>query len=336
MKKELNSIDYILKANNCSDLFSNNPATLKEEYRFLSAKYHPDSNKDPRANEAMAKISILYDKAKKIFNQNIKSKDRNFIIKSKSGKVYNETFLYSHKFELGIMYITNDKIFYLLDSKNKRYFDNMIKSVSNIKYANDKMKDVFSKLVPTIIDSFEDSTGKFFVIVLSKTEDVFPLELFIKRFDGKLDPKHSAWIISRLCNICCFLKFQGITHNGISIQNLFVSPKFHSIMIYGGWWYTVPNDCKLIGTQKEIYDLMSIKSKANKVGMFSTDLECVKYIGRNLTKYESIPIDYRKFLEGGSSDDAIKEYQKWNICLDKSYGERKFIKIEVNPLEIYG
>ena len=43
-------------------------------------------------------------------------------------------------------------------------------------------------------------------------------------FGGSLDPKHVAWIVSGMLNICCFLRINHKVHGDISLDNYFVHP----------------------------------------------------------------------------------------------------------------
>ena len=145
-------------------------------------------------------------------------------------------------------------------------------------------------------------------------------------------------------NICCFLKYNNIVHNGININNCFISPEHHAILLLGGWWYATKAEDKMIGTTKEIFDIMPILSKNNKKSSAITDLESIKLLGRTLNGYNNprtfmketdIPKPIAEFLIGGSGADAYKEFQTWDTVLDKGYGVRKFIPLSVTKKQIY-
>ena len=100
----------------------------------------------------------------------------------------------------------------------------------------------------------------------------------------------------------------------------------------------------MIGTTKDIFSVMSVTAKGNKKSSYLTDLESVKLLGRQLLGKtncrklaldSTIPKAFVNFLVSGSSNDAYKEYAKWDKALTDSYGARKFIKMEVdNPYKV--
>ncbi len=70
------------------------------------------------------------------------------------------------------------------------------------------------------------------MVAIEKKPGVYPLRLL-----GILLDRHTAWVISRLENLCCLLSYSGIVLNGLTLDNLFVEPATHQIYLYGGWWF---------------------------------------------------------------------------------------------------
>lgn len=340
----LKSAVEILKSNKCGDLFERNIDSIKAEYRALAKLYHPDINKSSEAQEVFAKVNLLYDRALELIAKGDWEVSNLITIKSKSCMINNYKYLSEKVFELGKFYICRERLVYVLDSKNKKYYDNAIYMVKNLHYADTNMEKEFSRYFPIIEDTFETVEGNW-CIVLQKSEDVFLLEDLLNQQGGKLAEKHTAWVISRLCNICCYLNYQGIVHNGISLSNCFVSPKYHTILLLGGWWYAVEQGEKMIGTQKAIFDIMPLKDKNEKISSYRTDLESVKLIGKQLLnnlslltkkgEIESIPDSMKEWLRKGASDKAVEEFTSWNVALDRAWGERKFIVLNVTESDIY-
>jgi len=178
-------------------------------------------------------------------------------------------------------------------------------------------------------------TGEYCLVLKKEAGDYLLSDLdgFYKNQGKELGDRHCAWVVSRLSNIACFLKYNNLVHNGISMTNCFISPKYHTIMLFGGWWYCVPNGEKMIGTQKSVYDVMPVKEKSEKISTYKTDLECVKQIGRQLNK--NLPKPFEMWVNKATSGDAFKEFESWNKALDDSYGERKFIVLDISEKDIY-
>lgn len=126
----------------------------------------------------------------------------------------------------------------------------------------------------------------------------------------------------------------GLVHNGINIDNCFVSTDFHSILLLGGWWYTTDEDAAMIGTSKDIYNIMPPLVKANKISKSITDIESIKAFGRQYIS-TSAPQTFKNFLSSGTKENSIEESKKWDKALIDSYGKRKFIKIITNKNLVY-
>jgi len=330
----------ILNTEIVGDLFSNDINKIKDEYKKLAKIWHPDINKDKNASDIFAKISELYNAALAMI-ENGKWEKSNYIIINKSdGKKIALNYYTKFEFELGICYVCKTKVIYVLDKDKEKYYNNAVRSIKAIKYKDKKMEEDLSRFMPKMYDNFKTSDGEC-VLVLEKTEDVYPLKNVHEYFSNSIEDKHVAWIISRLYNIACFLKFSGIVHNGININNCFISPEFHSIILLGGWWYTTEEDAKMIGTTKDIFSIMSVSVKGEKTSNSLTDLESIKLLGRELlgetncrklALNKSVPKPFINFLISGSIKDSFEEFNKWDKALNDSYGKRKFIKMEVKDL----
>jgi hypothetical protein len=115
-------------------------------------------------------------------------------------------------------------ICYIVKPDYKDLFGQYMETVKyGFKYENDDMKREIEKYLPAVLDNFETDKGDH-VVVLSKTPDVFLLKDVLDFYKGEIPPKHVAWITSSLCNLACYLRYTGLTHNGISEMTCFVSP----------------------------------------------------------------------------------------------------------------
>ena len=223
---------------------------------------------------------------------------------------------------------------YVFNEKHKKFFDNAVSQIKGLRYANKKMEEEMSRFMPHILYALSLDDGRF-CLVLNKPEDVFLLSDIKDFFGGSLPDRHVAWIMSRLSNLCCYFSYVGIAHNGLTMQNCFICPSKHSILPLGGWWYTQKIGSKMLGVPSAVYDIMPIKAKSEKLSDIITDLESSKLIGRQLSDISSLPKPFQSFLNSGSAHDAIEEFNRWNATLDKSYGKRKFVNMQVTKTDIY-
>lgn len=303
---------------------------LKKIYLLYSKIYHPDVCDDPRAADAFAKITEFYNTALSMLESDTWEKTNYIEFHLTTGKTIQITYLYHRIFELGEYYVCRKNIIYVFDFSKKEYYNNIKKTV---RYANEDMEKAFKPLLPHVIK--EANTENQHIVVMDKPENVYPLRcLFENYFNLNVPDKHLAWIVSRLMNICCFLKYNELVSNGLDLDNLFVCPDEHSIHLYGGWWYTVREGNNLIGTTRDIFNIMPPKVKADKRASSITDIESVKALGRKYLQ-PSAPAPFKEFLNSGSSEDSFKEMKKWDDALLRSYGKRHFLKLNTNIDNIY-
>lgn len=330
----------ILSVTKCGDLFPYGEDEVKSKYKELVKEWHPDTNNNPEALNVFTKITELYNNALELLESGQWEKTNYLLISKNTGKKIALNYDTYFDFELGTCYVTKTKIVYILGNDKEKYYNNAIRRINSLRYKDNKMKDDLSRFFPKIYQTFQTSNGEY-VIVLDKSEDVYPLKNVFEYFGEKIDDRHVAWIISRLCNLTCYLKFNGLVHNGININNCFVSPGDHSILLIGGWWYTTKEEESMIGTTKDIYSVMSVSSKGSKKSSSLTDLESVKLLGRQLlgetncrklSLDSSIPKPFIDFLIGGSGNNPYDEFTKWDKALEDSYGKRKFINMEIKNL----
>lgn len=332
----------ILNAEKPGDIFSNDATKIKEEYRNLCKIWHPDTNKSKKAAEVFAKINELYTLGVGMIAHGDWEMSNAIVIKREDGRRFQLTYLSIKTFEIGIAYIGRTILAYKIDGQHKRYFDNAIEQMK-FTYANYAMGTQFSRILPKIKDNFKDINGDFWII-LHKSSDVYCLEDVFEYYNRKIPDRHVAWIVSRLCNIACYLQCSGVAHNGICLRNCYISPEYHQILLLGGWWYATKIGSNMIGTVREVYDIMPPSIKSSKQANIKTDLESVKALARTLLGSKSgmgfvkdiqIPKPFVTFITDSSTGDAKKEFELWDHTLEASYGERKFIPMELSEEDIY-
>jgi len=332
----------ILSASKPGDIFSNDPIKIKEECRNLRKMWHPDTNKDSRATEVFAKITSLYELGLEMIERGEWEKTNAVIINREDGKRFELTYLSSKDFELGTTYICRKVLAYRINGTHEKFYRNAVKQI-DFKYKDEGMRKEFSRCLPDIIDHFKDKTGDYWLI-MRKTEDVFCLEDILAFYKGRIPDRHVAWIVSRISNLACYLQHSHKVHNGISIRNCYISPKYHSVLLLGGWWYATDKGEKMIGTVKEVFNIMPLSVRNTKKSHIKTDLESIKLLARTLLGSKSgigfkkdiqIPAAFETFITDSSVGDAYKEFSLWSDTLDKAYGERKFIEMAISEKDIY-
>lgn len=243
------------------------------------------------------------------------------------------------QFEIGECYMDHRNIVYLLDPKYGKFASNMRNILNNITYEDERMELFFSAAIPHILKYFETTAGEY-CIIIRKPKETYPLRAVLKYFKGEIDGKHVAWIIQRLLDIEKFLNYNNIVHNGISIDNIFISPINHIVTIYGGWWYATPQGEKMIGTNTEIFNLMSKETKEDKLSTCYTDLVSIKNIGRKIcgeedSGFSTLPEPMLRFLYSETTSKILEENYKWVQAKEDSYGKPKFVEMFIDINKIY-
>ena len=336
--------EEILKMQKPYELFKGDLKEAKQTYIELMKIYHPDLHKgDNSYIEVTSKINSLYKEAIEEL-ENGRWIEPNFIkLKGNNNKNYSMKFKISHEFELGNMYVGNNSIMYLLDAENSDLIENALNVLKNLKYENEEMKKEFKKYLPKVITTFETKDEKM-GLVIEKDEELICLKDIWMYFNKKMDARSVTWILSSLYNIACFLNYNEIAHNGITINNYLICPKNHSGALLGGWWYSKKLKEKMIGVSSELYDVMPHSVKDSKESSAILDLEGIRLIGRTLLGDESgiqlafdkeIPKPLSSWLREISVSNPFEEYSRWNDVIIKSFGERKFIEMKIDKEKLY-
>lgn len=334
----------ILKVKDPFEIFSYKDCAFnKTKFRELALKYHPDHNPgDSEAEEKYKKISQLYEDAKEILKEyQWISSTRAKFIDADTAQIYMLRFRISREFELGRVFIGDHNVLYSIKPEYSKFYDNAIVSLSDkvIKYKNEKMTKEMSRFIPKIKKTFTDIKGNC-NIMFEKTVDMLPLLEVSKYYGNNFDPRAIAWILSRLYNLANYFNYLKISHCGIDLANCFISPEFHSCVVFGGWWYVAGFGKKLKGMSCENYKILNNRGK---IAVISIDLEHLKNVGRELLggKIVNHPpnklkllVDWLRLPSLGHAYDDYKYY--YNKVLPDTFGPPKFIKMELSADALYG
>lgn len=331
-----------------SQLFScNSKDIVKKEYNKMMKRWHPDNFKGDEgiANSVSSKISELYERAIEQIDKGEWIEPGVVRVESKEGKTYRIKFLDHFLFEIGETYIASSVVVHILDGKHKWLIDNMKENrFKKLEYPSKKIQDMLERCMPKVKAEFETSDGRY-CVVYEKTSEVVQLKRLRDYFGGKLDIRHTAWVVSRLITIGCLLEYNGIVFNGFTLENMYVSPEYHTVCMLSGWWYAKEANSKLEYVPRGVYECLSNSVKESKVSNKKVDAESIRYIARQLLgdragskiRFDSsIPEAMKKWLLGVDNNDTFLDaYDEWGKVLEDSFGERKFIRMEVNYNDFY-
>jgi hypothetical protein len=342
-RKSMVSLDMILQAKYVGDIFSNDKTKIKSEYKELSKRWHPDLNgNSEQSNKAMSTINIFYAKALELLEKHEWEKSNYTLLKTIDKKTFEINYKSVFDFELGKFYVCDKAIVFLVGKKFSSLYENYKRTIKNLKYPSDKMKEEIERFIPKIILEFE--TIDYYVMKIEKEDSTFSLIDVHRFYNNQIPDKHVAWILSRLYNLVCFLDYNKISHNALTIESLFVNPEHHGIFLYGGWWFSCPLGTQLRSVPKKVYNTMPYQSKSTAVADRRIDLETIRMVARQLLGDEygakilgnrEIPQVIKDWVLGKSGKTALGEYQLWDETLNEAYGKRVFIKMDINRTNLY-
>lgn len=321
------------------------PDAVADEYKIFAKKFHPDINPHlAGATEAFVQLNMLHEKAKdKIkLGEWVIPGQLDFI--ATDGKKFRIHFV--KDFDAGICkaYIGKAIVTYVFTKDVKDLVTNATSIIGKFKFpAEVAIKKSIEPALPKIKKIFE--TADKIVLIIEKPETMIRLRDVFEHLNGKFNPKHAAWIMSRCYNFICYLEWLGFGHHEISMDSIFIDPESHTMSLLGGWWYASP-----IGERmKRLQASRTIKYApravlTSKTTNVSTDLELIRLLGRELlgdpsgiflSKNADIPANFVMWLRMINSGKARTDYTKWDETLVKAFGPKKFTKFELKYENVY-
>jgi hypothetical protein len=346
--KDLNILtaEKILGIKSPENLFvASSEEDIKKIYRKLSTLWHPDKhiNDNKDTSSVFAHIQNLYEKAIVKINSGLWNKGNILLVQDNNGKHFEIQYLIKNTFEFGISYIGKSIVVWEFRIEDESFFNRAVNNLEKINFANDKMKEEINKYLPTINKVIR--TKDSILLILNKDKDSISLREVLKFYNGFIDPKHVAWILSGMYNLACFNQYNKTMQAGFSLDNYFINPKEHTGELIGGWWFSQQIGEKLIALSTEAVNVAPIQMLNKKISDINLDLELIKLIGRQLLgdysgiklkKDNRIPKPLLDWLNDCSKNKPFEAYDLWqNKVLKESFGVRRFTKMDLTVNDIY-
>lgn len=310
------------------------------EYRDLAKIWHPDHNKQVNA-------SSVFDHITKMKNLALEQSDTGFwrwggllqVIK-KDGSQAKFHYLQESKTDFGYCFIGNHTVLYIINNKYT-FIKEKILNPFAFKFASPRMETEMKKCLPRHKSNFQLKNNDFCSVV-EMEPNVLSLKYILKK-EKTLDPKHVAWIISTIYNVCCFFEYGGIVHHDISIDNYFVEPLQHFGVLTSNWYISKVGD-KIKCLPNKTFSIMPLDVLGKKQAHFRTDLESVKALGRELLGdrmgttlpyNKDIPLALSNWLRIASTGSAIQDYTTWQKVLSESFGAKRYVQMKLTGIDIY-
>lgn len=319
-------------------LFSGDDATMRELFRRLAAKWHPDRNADVQATRAFAHLQALFDAARAAARAGPASVE----FTCRDGRRFQLRYLRRRPFELGEMFLAQRFVAYRVEEAHRDLFDRAVRTLRALPCADAGMLAEVGRYLPRIEACLDTSDGP--VLVLAKDPDQILLADLVAHLGGRLEPRHAAWVLSSLFNLACFLDYADLAHNAIGTETFFVSPQAHTGALLGGWWYAAPFGSPLVALPE--HSAASIPSRLldRRIAVPAIDLELIHALGRELIgdargvgflARPDIPPALFNAVRLPPAGDAVSAYRNWRSTLLASFGKRTFTELAVSPTDVY-
>lgn len=330
--------ESLLKISRCEDLFPGSKSGAREYFLELSKKWHPDVCKDPLATEVFQHVKKLYDDTVERLGAGTWNGSAQVELIDSDGTTIHLKTLVSREFELGRYYIGQDFVTYVLDAQYESFYRNAI-CRTVFKFASPNMEKEMVKCLSSRIDPVQLKDGRFSFTVFKKVgliclRDAY---LFLKDHKKSIDPRHTAWIVSNLHNIACYLAYSGISHQEISLDTVFISPQDHSAALLGGWFYSTQIGGDVTQVSPRTYTCLPWEVKIQKKASPKTDLNLIRALGRELSgdSFKDLPLPMQTHFSSIATQSALEDYSQWRQVLEKSFGKRTFFPMDIDSNVLY-
>lgn len=326
-------------------LFKGSVDDIRKAYRRLAMKWHPDRNGEPGARVVFQHIARLLEAAEAMIALGDWPCRGVARFTAVDGKTYEINYLRRHRFELGTMIVANSVVAFEIERAHADLIRNAERAIQGLRYADAKMRTQMAALLPAFPFAGAFETATAYVVVLRKSPDALLLRDVLDHFGGRLDPRHVAWVVSSLLNLCCYFQYAGLAHNALSLDTCFMSPSDHSVAVPGGWWYAARAGERMVAVPETTIEWGPHDLLTAKRADIRTDLELVRAIGRALLgdiagaslartyPAQRAMVDWLRFP---ASSNPIEEYRTWrDQVLYDSFGARRFAELPLTQSDIY-
>ena len=335
-------------------LFPGDEEAVEREFRRLLMAWHPDRCEDPRATEVAAHLIGLHRllAARRELNATATNRRmgiswlaplcipdlKNRALECADGRSRTFRVRSERPFELGTTLVGDSFVLFLVRPDCEDLFMAGKRAIMGLQYSDRVMEREMSRHLPAVIECFRTVEGHF-AMAVAKGADDLPMAEMCRIFDDGVDPRHVAWMLSSLHHIACYLMYARISHNAISPDTCFLSPRRHAVTVLGGWWYSTA-----LGEPFRALPEWSMRNVPGRIldarrGDACTDLSLIRAVGKHLlgpVGLQHAPAAMRRFLETPASGDALSIYRDWDErILEESFGARRFVDFRVDSDHVY-
>ena len=325
-------------------LFSN-PHDLLRSYRTLVKEWHPDINSHPQATEVIQHIEVLYKIAKERQEQGRWEETNTLFLKGKNGKNYRVMFVAKGEDEIGQWYLGQSHMTYFIRSENQDLVENTLGRIGKWIFSDARMQEEAERFLPRLKTTIELDEG--IALVFEKWPEAIRLRDLLTYLGGVIDPRHAAWIISRLYGIAYYCDYNGIVHGDFSLDTIYVIPALHTVSFPSGWWYTHKHGEKLRALPQRTMTHVATQYTREQKAVDGIDRELIRLTAREmlgsvdgttLLKRKDIPPALAEWCwrPAPPRTTVMEEWEKWRgQTLKESFGPPRFIDMPITFADVY-
>ena len=316
-------------------LFPGDRSEVSSRYRDLAKLWHPDISRDPRAADVFASITDLHAVALRVLDGPTSFDERRF--RTRDGRTFRLRHAVAHSTDFGEVLVGDRHIAHVVPSD----LDDLSGRAAawTPSFADATMRDEMERFLPRVRSVLDTSEGRVFVE--SKTPDQVLLRDLLKA--GPIDPRHAAWMTTRLVNLACWLQWSGIAHGAIGPDTLLVSPEFHSVSITGPFlcarsFGAVPHvlpERTLATAPRYAADGAQADARLDPELVRQTVRETLgDPAGTRLAADPLFPKPFANWLLMPAAKGAQDDFPSWETARDASFGPRRFVRWDFDPAAV--
>ncbi len=313
-------------------LFPGDAGMVAQRYRRLAKLWHPDCNKAPEAPAVFARITELHEALRA---PAAAPKEARF--RTRDGRTYRFAWLTRHETDTGEVLVGQRHVAHVVPAEAEDLARRA--TALTLPFASEAMRIEMERALPRRVAVLDTSGATVFVH--AKTPDQLLLADLLKL--GPVDPRHAAWMTTRLVNIACWLQWAGLAHGAIGPDCLLVSPKHHMVALTGPMLCAARLGCRPHSlperTLAELPRLLApqtvVDAELDPALVRLTIREALgDPAGTRLAADPDFPKPFAAWLLMPAADGAQADFRAWEQARDASFGPRRFVHWDVDPAAV--
>lgn len=335
----------ILNFTKPSELFKMELASLDVQFKKLRSYWHPDKNKDAKAKDVFVKVTELHEEAFKILT----GKMANSVLKVMCRKMERQFFyICKEPVDFGVAYYLNGSVIYEFEQDCEDLARNFVRNSKILSQSlKGRLETEFKPFLAMVEESFVADNDKTYVVVKIPKDHV-PLSLLLSYYSGVVEPKHAAWMCSRMLNTAQLFNFAGLVSNSFSLSTYFVNPDTHTGTEIGGLAYATEKGEKLKALSTQAMAFYPSDLLYKKVADSKADIVLIKNTmamllgdavgnGVALQSRKDVPTAIVTWIRSPPvSGKVLDEFTYWiEKVLTASFGKRVFTKMGISAADVF-